>query len=287
MKKHILLLFSSAFLITCFMSQNNIAHAETVNDTTPIDRISQMQNQVHQKNKAKVISVNDKYIKITNYDNGQTKSEAFDKSGYISERTKEYLEKSDFSANPLSANLSVANPVQGHNTYSWIRITTELDYAGPQSTYYVYGYYSWLVGANNRKTDVIGLSHDSNVSFYGDNYAESHNYYYWDNSEDHLEDISLNHNSDGFKTDVNGIAFPFTLNYYSTDINHLPYGMISTRAQNTSYSGRSCNISCSYAHQETYLTIKPDITFPGGPKIVVEPETKFDNAACTINANLD
>ncbi|WP_157055847.1 hypothetical protein [Clostridium sp. DMHC 10] len=234
-----------------------------------------MKNMVHEGKSVQAISTSNSYVRITDLGNGKSQIDKFNKGGYIKERTKEKNAQ-------LFANQLVTGPQSNPKKTTWLQMFTELDtnYSG---NYTVYGFYSWLTDANNKKTDVIGLSHDSNVTF--DDNAITHNYYYWDNTENYLSDTYMTASSNGAHSASTGSYFEFPFNYWDTDVNHLPYGFIQVSAHKANSNALRSDICFTYAHQQTVFSVTPTVSFSGF-NIVVTPTDKFESPNDTLDAYL-
>lgn len=161
-------------------------------------------------------------------------------------------------------------------------MTTELD-INSSGNYTVFGFYSCITGANNKKTDVIRLAHDSNVTF--DDNAVTDNFYYWDNTDNHLDDTYMTYNSNRAHSSSTGVYFDFPFNYSDTDIDHLPYGYIQVSAHKANTYALKSDICFTYAHEEASIGFTPTVSFSGF-NITVTPTKYFDQGDCTLDATL-
>lgn len=242
-------------------SANPISN-NVVANTTSQDKFSEVMGKIHKKNNAKVLSISDNYVKITNISKDPNKpniqTKVYTKQQYLQEITKKNTANNTLTPSSVIATTSTST--------SWIRLTLEFDDPG-FSQRDVYGFYQWLTQPSIRGTDIISLGHDANISFdFQRNYADIL-YDYLDFGGCGTSDTHLTpSNTSNFVPDVGGIAYKFDLpqtnTYVPYNYNYGPYGLIYVRAN--AAASNSGPIVFTYAHEIYNISISPSVSIPMG-----------------------
>ena len=190
--------------------------------------------------------------------------------------------KKDFIANltPQNSGISVCSMVIGDT------VKDETKTTDGYFTYYVQAYrkgsvtfilsarYEWLISPKNRKIDVFGLGHDTNLT---KNISSSDVHYVYKADITNLADGTTytyqTTNADEMKVGIGGVVVKQKLNSDPTAVNHrgyLRYDAVKNNSTATAFE-----IFAEYYHQQTTIQVSPVISFPSGGSISVSPSESF------------
>lgn len=163
----------------------------------------------------------------------------------------------------------------------WIRLTINAYGAGGYDMD-LYGFFEWLSMPYTKRTEIMSLVHDSNVTFTNKS-AWFEYYYFWQDGLGGTDSDWEHHDSasSDFQDDNGGVAFtfdaPIDYGYYDNGAYALPYGVIYVPARASQTSVLSSNCSIIYVHQSRGLEVTPTIGIPiGASSLTLTYEDRFE-----------
>lgn len=268
-------------LSTTKVSTNNSIKESVISRYSP-----EIRSKYFGKNK-KILSISQKYIKITNVSNDKTHpkyvNEVHTKADYLKDiKAEKITESSNFSSKNLLSTNEVT-PINDRQDHGWIALTAEVDSTGG-SNFDFYGYYEWLKAPLYTKTDVISLGHDSNVVFDFKNNFCVNSFYYSDTISPANEvDNKQTPSSSNTKQEVGGIGYKFNLSESRGMGDNgqvlFPFGFVYTKGTTASTTTKASNFILSYAHQQVVFSGTPMFSIPSGGSLLIKAEKSYDIVA--------
>jgi hypothetical protein len=248
------------------------------------------------------VSKEEKYYRITyNKETHEKTSQEFTKQNYKSQYTKDLKAKErtkslDALQIPSLVTSKTVTIKGGFIEVDWLRLTTHIDYYGPDNSYELSNFYEWTTTPSFRVNDVLGIGISENFSPIPDTqfFSAQYNHYHYDVTNGPSTVTEYVDKTRQDQSGSGGMGF-----YYDLPSDFAgSYGVRDNYTGFMGYMTFSCNLNenvaptfanayGNYSHEQTGLTLTPSLKYPLGGVLSLSWSSRYDkvftNCQATVN----
>lgn len=249
------------------------------------------------------VSKDDAYYRITyNKDTQKKNSQKFTEKNYLTQYRKDLkaikIKKSleSLQLTSLATTRSVVTTTPDITEVNWLRLTTGIDYYGPDDSYELSSFFEWKTTPSYRLKDVVGIGISDNFSPITDTqfFSAQYDHYHYDVTNgpstvtEYIDKTSPNELGQG------GIGFYYNLpmdealvggtrNNYSSFMGYMTFSANLNKSVGTTYA----NAYGDYSHQQWAFGITPTISYPLGGAISIAKTSHYDSVLTNCQATIN